>query len=168
MSLSNIDFATLESIKQFKAFFDLVQNPKQFADIVKEAEKVSAEAKKVVEAFTTVELANEYLTKAKAFANEKTSEIEAKVQAAQEAANKRQAQIETARLEAEKLLAQANKASAEAQEKASKLFLIEAAHAITEKNLEVRADELYKKEVQLQTKEKELNQKAAKLKELLG
>ncbi len=168
MSLSNIDFSTLESIKQFKAFFDLVQNPKQFADIVKEAEKVSAEARKVVEAHTTVELANEYLAKAKAFASEKTSEIEAKAQAAQEASNKRQAQVENARLEAEKLLAQANKASAEAQEKASKLFLIETAQAITEKNLEARANELYQKEVQLQGKEKELNQKAAKLKELLG
>lgn len=168
MSLSNIDFATLESIKQFKAFFDLVQNPKQFADIVKEAEKVSAEAKKVVEAFTTVELANEYLTKAKAFANEKTSEIEAKVQAAQEAANKRQAQVENARLEADKTIALANQAFKDAEVMQKQLVDTTAMLNSEKARLAVVADELYKKEVQLQTKEKELNQKAAKLKEIMG
>lgn len=168
MSLSNIDFATLESIKQFKAFFDLVQNPKQFADIVKQAEKVSEDARKVVEAFTTVELANEYLTKAKAFANEKTSEIETKVQAAQEAATKRQAQIEASRLDAEKTIALANQAMKDAEAFQSQLQTTQSALNSEKARLAVFAEELYKKEVQLQDREKELNQKAAKLKELLG
>lgn len=168
MSLSNIDTSKLEALAHFKAFFDMVQNPAKFAAIVKDAEKTVADAKVVVEAYTTVELANEYLTKAKAFANEKTVEIEAKTQAAQEASAKRQAQIEAMRLEADKVVAQANAMFAEADQVQKKQAEVMSNLSAKQVELATRSDELYRKEVQLQEKEKELNQKAAKLKEIMG
>lgn len=168
MSLSNQDVQTLEALKQFKAFFEMVQNPKKFSEIVAQADKTLADMKAVVEAFTTVELANEYLTKAKAFANEKTVEIEAKVQAAQEASTKRQAQIEEARLAADKVVVQASAMFAEAEQMQKKQAEVMSNLNAKQIELATRADELYRKEVQLQEKEKELNQKAAKLKEIMG
>jgi len=169
--LSNLDqstFKSLETLRQFESFFDMVSNPTKYAEIVKEAKNTLAEAKAIVEAYTTVDLANEYLTKAKVFANEKTAEIEAKVQAAQEASAKRQAQIEAMRLEADKVVAQANAMFAEADQVQKKQNEAISNINARQGELNLRADELYKKEVQLQEKEKELNQKSAKLKEILG
>lgn len=168
MSLSNVDVGTLEALRQFKAFFEMVQNPKQFAEIVKQADETLARMQAVVEAHTTVELANEYLTKAKAFANEKTEEIAQKEAAFNERVAKALANADMQKQEAQKASSLAAQHFKDAEDFQKQLQTTQAALNSERASLAIRADELYKKEVQLQDKEKDLNQKAAKLKELLG
>lgn len=168
MSLSNIDYGTLEALKEFKVFFDMVQNPSKYAEVVKQAEAVLDEMSKVVNAFTTVNEANEYLSKSKAHAAEVVKELEEKevvftnkVKEAQDSLDKRRKELDE---KSSEVSAEAKKVEDSKKELSERLYLYEVSTA----ELQKKQEELLAKQQELLDKEKELNKKAAQLKAILG
>lgn len=169
--LSNLDpnaFKTLEALQQFETFFDMVRNPVKYAEIVAEAKDTVAKAKAVVEAYTTVDLANEYLTKAKIYAAEKYAEIETKHKEVMDKFNANEAEHKSKLKELADLKDVANKHFAEVQANRAK-YEEDLKILVEEKaKLNMRAKELGDKEKELLNKEQELVEKASKLKAIMG
>jgi len=168
MGLSNIDSTTLETLQQFSAFFDMIKNPDKYASVVADANKVIKEMKSVIETYTTVIKANEYLESAKKMlaqvqntAIADKAEIAKLKEKANQAANAKEQRL----AEKDQQNNEAHRAIVERQSDVEK----------KEKELKKEQEEFYllrthlnDRAAILDAKERELNDKASKLKQLLG
>ena len=168
MSLSNIDSTTLETLQQFSAFFDMVKNPDKYASVVADANKAIKEMKSVVEAYTTVVKANEYLESAKKMlAQAQDTAIADKAEIA-----KLKEKVNQAANAKEQRLAEKDQQNNEAHR-----AIVERQRDVEAKEAEVKKEQeefwalrkhLNERAQILEAKERDLNEKANKLKQLLG
>lgn len=167
-NLEVVSLKSLENLQQFEAFFDMVRNPDKYAKIVADAKDTIAKAKSVVEAYTTVDLANEYLLKAKVYASEKTAEIEAKQKEVMDKFNANEAEHKAKLKELADLKDTVNKQIAELQSTRAKYEEDVKILNDNRAKVAIRAKELGDKEKELLSKEEELLEKANKLKSIMG
>lgn len=168
MSVSGINYTELEKLRLFSSFFDLISNPEKYKSLIAEANAAVGRMEEVVTAYTSVKQAQPFLSKAAADAAKSAELLEqAKIKAKQ---------IENDAISrAEKQDAEYSKKLSEVQELEHKLQKQSEAASKLQKELDElgasmrsRLDILEKRERELASYKADLDEKAIKIKQLLG
>jgi cob(I)alamin adenosyltransferase len=166
--LSGPDSFVFEQVAQFSTFFDLIKNPDKINALVEKANATLAEMRSVVEAYTTVNEANSYLDKAKKVLEDSAAKVEAanaELDAKTESLMKELATRQTAVSDAQ---AQLIKDTMNLQEATTQFKGLVEAFNSDKAQFELDKANLAQAALDLTAREAALNEKAAKLKSLLG
>lgn len=167
MSIST-ENTSLEQLTQLEAFFDAIRNPDKFKKLIDEAKAVVAAQAAVIGPYTTVLLANDFLAKSKV----QIEEAKADIKKGYDELDSKEETFEQYKKEKEDSLALKTKMledrSAMLETQGNQV--VEQAKVLSEQAqaLDKRTATLSSLMEALQIKDKELQEKAEKLKALLG